>query len=163
MQGKEVLQISLFFFFLPFSRLTRLLKCWIPICPWLCGTGMALYSLEILYIRPHCVRAGSWNESMQELCCRYDTLLEVQQIDSSYRFRWNSHCMKNWNRFESRALGTSLFLVGTLTSELFTPHKPEAKLLLPQNNVPESLGLPWRISVSDSARRMSNTFILHGV
>lgn len=83
---------------------------------------------------------------MQELHCRYDTLLEDQQTDSSYRFRLNIHCMKNWNMLQSKALETSLFLVDTLTGELFTAHIPEAKLLLPQNNIPESQGPPQRMS-----------------
>lgn len=66
--------------------------------------------------------------------------------------------MKNEKRLESRALKTSLSSAGTLPSELFTPYKPEAKPLLPQNNVFESLDLPQRISVPPSERQMSNAF-----
>lgn len=105
--------------------ISRSLKCWILVCPWFCGTGMSLCSWEILHIRLHCVREDSWNKRMQELYRRFVTLLEGQQIESSYHFRWNIHCMKNWNRLELRALETSVFLVGNLTSELSTRHKPE--------------------------------------
>lgn len=66
--------------------------------------------------------------------------------------------MKNENRLESRALKTSLSLAGTLPSELFSPYKPEAKSLLPENSVFESLALPRRISVPPSVRQMSNAF-----
>lgn len=84
-------------------------------------------------------------------------LLKCQQTDSSYHFRLNSHCMKSGNTFGSRALKTFLFSDGTLTRVpyVFTPHKPEAQLLLPQNSVHKFMCLPQRIPLSVSVRGIS--------
>lgn len=118
---------------------------------------MVLYSWEYLCIRPHFCYNDKWNENIRKLYWIWHSL-RGQQTESSNHFRWNLHCVKNENRLERRALKTCLSSAGALSSELFTPCKPEAKPPLPQNSGSESLALPQSISVPPSVRQRSDAF-----